>query len=283
MGQRHVTHHIQTFTGVASGSFSAPDHDYPSYLEVLLTATDSGGLQSTASVLLYPTTISLNLLSSPPSLELNLNGNSLTTPYAHPVIVNSNNSISALSPQDLDGLRYAFQSWSDDGDQTHNLVAGTSDVTETAHYSPTSADVWIVKSGALSAGAMTYTLQVKNNGPAAALGVATTDKLPGDEQYLSAAATQGSCTGGSTVTCTIGTLNDAQAVTVTIWVNLPLATGAISNTTTVSASLSSPDPNLANNVSTLSAVLLHVGLAGQRHYQQRPVRHRLRRHMRPGF
>ena len=35
------THTVQSFTGVASGSFAAPDHDYPSYLELVLTATDS--------------------------------------------------------------------------------------------------------------------------------------------------------------------------------------------------------------------------------------------------
>ena len=37
------THPIQTFAGVASGSLTAPDHEYPSYLELKLTATDSGG------------------------------------------------------------------------------------------------------------------------------------------------------------------------------------------------------------------------------------------------
>ena len=37
-------HTIQTFSGVASGSFTAPDHEYPSYLELRLTATDAGGL-----------------------------------------------------------------------------------------------------------------------------------------------------------------------------------------------------------------------------------------------
>ena len=33
-------HPIQNYTGVASGSFIAPDHEYPSYLELSLTATD---------------------------------------------------------------------------------------------------------------------------------------------------------------------------------------------------------------------------------------------------
>jgi uncharacterized repeat protein (TIGR01451 family) len=256
------THYIQTFSGAASGSFSAPDHNYPAYLELQLTATDAGGLQNTTSVLLFPKTANITLQSSPAGLPLNLNGNNVATPFVGTVIVNSRNSVSAPSPQDLSGLSYAFESWSDNGDQTHDVVAGTSDMTDTANYSPISADVQIVKSGALSAGEMIYTLQVKNNGPAPAQGVVTTDTLPGDEQYVSVSTTQGSCTGGSTVTCLIGTLTNAQVVTVTIGVNLPLATGAISNTATVSASLSSPDPNLANNASTLSADLLHVGLAG---------------------
>ncbi len=34
-------HPIQNFEGVASGSFQAPDHDYPSYLELVLSANDS--------------------------------------------------------------------------------------------------------------------------------------------------------------------------------------------------------------------------------------------------
>src|SRR5215813_11766619 len=37
------THPIQTFIGMASGSFSAPDLVYPSWIELQLTATDSGG------------------------------------------------------------------------------------------------------------------------------------------------------------------------------------------------------------------------------------------------
>ena len=40
-------HVIQTFPG-ATGSFSAPDHEYPSYLELELTATDAGGLKDVA-------------------------------------------------------------------------------------------------------------------------------------------------------------------------------------------------------------------------------------------
>ena len=37
------THHMQDYVGVASGSFVAPDHEYPSHLELSLTATDAAG------------------------------------------------------------------------------------------------------------------------------------------------------------------------------------------------------------------------------------------------
>ena len=59
------THPLQTFEGVASGSFNAPDHDYPSHLELRLTATDSGGLTDTESVLLNPQTVTLSFVSVP--------------------------------------------------------------------------------------------------------------------------------------------------------------------------------------------------------------------------
>ena len=51
------THQIQTFDGVASGSFTAPDHEYPSYLELTLTATDSQGLTDSKTVQLDPETV----------------------------------------------------------------------------------------------------------------------------------------------------------------------------------------------------------------------------------
>lgn len=48
------THAVQDFNGVASGSFSAPDHEYPACIELRLTATDSGGLTDSTSVRLDP-------------------------------------------------------------------------------------------------------------------------------------------------------------------------------------------------------------------------------------
>jgi glucose/arabinose dehydrogenase/PKD repeat protein len=127
------THPLQSFVGVASGSFAAPDHEYPSHLELQLTVTDSGGLTSTTSVILQPQTVDLSFATSPSGLQLVLNAVSETTPFTRTVIAGSNNSISAPSPQALGGTSYAFQSWSDGGPQAHNIIASTS-ATYTAVY-----------------------------------------------------------------------------------------------------------------------------------------------------
>ena len=74
---------------MASGSFSAPDHEYPSHLELQLTATDSGGLTDTKSVTLNPKTVTLGLQSSPPGLQLVLGSGAETTPFNRTVIVGS--------------------------------------------------------------------------------------------------------------------------------------------------------------------------------------------------
>src|SRR4030095_9732520 len=59
------THDLQSWSGVSSGSFTAPDHQYPAYLELQLTATDSRGLTTMVSRRLDPRTVQVTLASSP--------------------------------------------------------------------------------------------------------------------------------------------------------------------------------------------------------------------------
>ena len=63
-------HNIQTFSSTSTGSFVAPAHDYPSHLELQLTATDARGLKNTTSVQLDPRTTTLTLESQPSGLAL---------------------------------------------------------------------------------------------------------------------------------------------------------------------------------------------------------------------
>jgi glucose/arabinose dehydrogenase len=132
------THAIQSFDGVATGSFTAPDHEYPSHLELRLTATDSTGLKDTSSVQLDPETVALAFESSPGGLQLVVNGLTGTAPFTRTVINGSTNTISAPTPQSLNGTQYVFSSWSDGGAQSHNITATTS-ATYRATYAQASA------------------------------------------------------------------------------------------------------------------------------------------------
>jgi hypothetical protein len=124
-------HELQTFTG-ASGSFAAPDHEYPSYLELTLTATDSAGLTDTQTLRLDPRTVQLTLTSNPSGMTLSLNNLSATTSFTRTVIEGSSNSLSAPN-QARNKSNWVFQSWSDGGAPTHNIVANTS-TTYTARF-----------------------------------------------------------------------------------------------------------------------------------------------------
>jgi glucose/arabinose dehydrogenase len=128
------THPVQDFQGVASGSFAAPDHQYPSYLELILTATDSAGLFDTKSVLLYPNTVDLTFRSNPTGLSLAVNANAEATPFASTVIIGSNNTLSAPSPQTLSATTYTFSSWSDGGGQSHVAIAPATAASYVASY-----------------------------------------------------------------------------------------------------------------------------------------------------
>ena len=94
---------------------------------------------------------------------------------------------------------------------------------------------------------LTYTIVVTNAGPDAATGVVVTDTLPLTVTFASSSASQGACSGTSTVTCSLGTINDGSSVTVTIVVT-PTVAGTLANTVTVTATTA--DPSLGNNTTT---------------------------------
>jgi glucose/arabinose dehydrogenase/PKD repeat protein len=116
-------HALQTFPGVASGSFTAPDHEYPSYLELRLTATDSAGLTDTKSVRLDPQTVNLTFASSPSGLQVVVGATGGATPFTRTVILGSSNTVSSPTPQTLGGTTYDFASWSDGGASGHTITA----------------------------------------------------------------------------------------------------------------------------------------------------------------
>ncbi|HET6551326.1 MAG TPA: LamG domain-containing protein, partial [Solirubrobacter sp.] len=131
------THRLQEFDG-PSGSFVAPDHEYPSHLELSLTAA-AGGLSTTKTVDLYPRTADITLASAPPGMTLTVGGDTARAPFTVPVIARSLLALAAPSAQELDGVPYAWASWSDGLARVHTATApdGGSATYTAAYAGPT--------------------------------------------------------------------------------------------------------------------------------------------------
>jgi glucose/arabinose dehydrogenase len=129
----HTHPPIATADGVASGSFPTVDHDYPSFLEIRLTAKDSGGLTATASVNIQPRTANLTFQSSPSGLRLTAGLTTAKAPFTITAIVNG--TIQVIAPdQKYRGKNYVFVSWSDGGTRTHLITVPSANATYTATY-----------------------------------------------------------------------------------------------------------------------------------------------------
>jgi uncharacterized repeat protein (TIGR01451 family) len=101
-----------------------------------------------------------------------------------------------------------------------------------------------------------YTVVVTNNGPDTATAVVLTDPLPAHFALSSATTTQGTCTGTTTVTCTIGTMLDNASVTITI-TGRATAAGTLTNTATAAAN--EAETVMTNNSSSAAPVVSAVG------------------------
>ena len=120
-GGCHV-HTVRRIDDVESGSFFAPDHDFPSHITVRLTVTDSDGLTDSDEVRIDPQTAQLTVNAAPTGLQLGLDADVVSGPFTKTVIVGSGHSVTAPSPQALAGTNYAFSSWSDGLGQSHNFT-----------------------------------------------------------------------------------------------------------------------------------------------------------------
>lgn len=111
-------------------------------------------------------------------------------------------------------------------------------------------------------GTLRYTVTVANNGPEPAASATATIILPQGTNFVSATASQGTCTGSGPVNCALGNLTANAKVTITLVVT-PTAAGNI--TLQASVASATADINAANNtasqttkVSTLPSIFGRV-------------------------
>ena len=116
----------------------------------------------------------------------------------------------------------------------------------------TTADVAITKKDSPDPAArnkkLTYDIKVTNKGPNQAAGITVDDPLPAGVKFVSAKpGSGGTCTGTTTVSCSLPSLSGGASTHITIVVK-PTKTGTLKNTATVSTL--SNDPSKANNSAT---------------------------------
>ena len=78
-------HVIQTIDDISSGSFTAPDHAYPSFLTIRLTATDGGGLTGEDEVAIQPETSVLTIASNPSGAQIQMGVEGALNTFTAPV------------------------------------------------------------------------------------------------------------------------------------------------------------------------------------------------------
>ena len=237
-------HPQQSWIG-ESGSFTAPDHEFPSHLELRLTARDSVGLTATVSRRLDPRTVDLSFATNPSGLQIAVGGDTFTAPFTRTVIQGSLNSVSATTPQTLNGVAYGFQSWADGGPNARDIRAGSSPTTYTATFAP-AADVSVSQTGSSGSGRATFTIRTRNLGPASATGITLSDTLPAKLSFVSASPDCAYGTATRRVTCNVGSLaiNGEFITTVTVSYK-----GKGNAEHVVSATSNGYDPVTSNNTS----------------------------------
>jgi glucose/arabinose dehydrogenase len=129
-------HPLQVFAGLKEASFLAPEHDYPSYIEITLRATDKRGLAASETIQIDPRTVELAMQSNPPGISLTAGLEVEPAPFALTAIEGSNVPVSAPQTATVGGIAYTFQGWSDGGARSHTVLASSSRALEAVYSGP---------------------------------------------------------------------------------------------------------------------------------------------------
>ena len=137
---RHDTHMHPAggpFVGSTTGTLSIPTtgHDYQgnTRYEIVLTVTDSDGLQGTDSVTVYPDKVDLSFQTVPIGLSVDLDGVRRATPFVVDDLIGFQHVLAAPAQQS-GGTSYTFASWSDGGAASHTIIVPANDATYTATF-----------------------------------------------------------------------------------------------------------------------------------------------------
>ncbi len=133
----HIHPFIAPTTGASSGSFTIPTTGHTEsnvWYRIHLTVRDSGGLTHMSFRDVRPRTVQVTLATSPPALQLLLDGQPTASPVSFTGVVGIVRTLEAPATQASGGTTYEFVSWSDGGARVHNISTPTANTTYTATY-----------------------------------------------------------------------------------------------------------------------------------------------------
>jgi glucose/arabinose dehydrogenase len=138
----HHDTHFHPFvsdTSGESGSFIIPTLGETSanvWYRIHLTVRNSSGLTNSSFLDVLPNTVDLAFETSPPGLQVRLDGPPLATPASIESVVGLQQTIGVVSPQTLNNQTYVFSSWAHGGTATQDIQTPTVDTTYIANYVP---------------------------------------------------------------------------------------------------------------------------------------------------
>ncbi|WP_322936371.1 PQQ-dependent sugar dehydrogenase [Nocardioides bizhenqiangii] len=125
----HDTHthpFLDPAPGSRSGSFTVPDSGFETaanvWFEMRLQVTDSAGRTTTVSRNVHPRTTTLSLQASPADARPALDGTLVSSNHKVLTVRNMRRIVSAPGPQALIGGSWRFDTWSDRGQNQHEIV-----------------------------------------------------------------------------------------------------------------------------------------------------------------
>jgi glucose/arabinose dehydrogenase/PKD repeat protein len=141
--KHHNTHVHPFFPSTQGNNFTitAPEPEDinstdNSYLEIILTATDSNGSSASVHQDLRPHVVNLSFLSNPYPLKLKVVGSTVTTPQTVPSWEGWDLPVEAPNQATSSGSPYNFSSWNDGGAASHTITTPGSSTGFVATFVP---------------------------------------------------------------------------------------------------------------------------------------------------
>jgi glucose/arabinose dehydrogenase/chitodextrinase len=159
-------------TGSKTGSFTIPTsgHDFESNTRyrIMLTVTDSDGIPTSTSVLVWPQKVNLTFSTVPAGLTFYMDGVARATPTTIDDLIGFTHTIEARN-QSVGSTNYTFSSWSDGGAQSHSITVPATNQSYTANFTAAQAPSGLAASWGFNENTGTTTADGSGNGNTATL------------------------------------------------------------------------------------------------------------------